>query len=230
MNNYAQIALNDEKIIKKMQNQLKTISKTELNSYQKETKKANKRLLELDNIISSLYEDKVLKRITERSFEKMSEKYQTEQKQLLDRLDIINKEIEEQDKKEQGAVDFIKLVKQYNGITELTSKIVNELIDKIEVSERYINENGEMQQDIKIFYKFVGTLEDINYKVEKLKPLLTEREIVCQECGKLVKTTANNRKYCDECGIIVHRRQGAEGKKRSRERQKILKQQIPKTA
>ena len=47
-------------------------------SLEKEKKKLNKRLAELDRLFSSLYEDKVMERITERNFEMMSGKYPQE--------------------------------------------------------------------------------------------------------------------------------------------------------
>ena len=43
-------------------------------SLEKEQRKLNKRLAELDRLFSSLYEDKVMERITERNFEMMSGK------------------------------------------------------------------------------------------------------------------------------------------------------------
>ena len=42
---------------------------------EKERKKLNKRLAELDRLFSSLYEDKVMERITERNFEMMSGRF-----------------------------------------------------------------------------------------------------------------------------------------------------------
>ena len=54
-------------------------------SLEKEKKKLNKRLAELDRLFSSLYEDKVMERITERNFETMSGKYQKEQMCIRDR-------------------------------------------------------------------------------------------------------------------------------------------------
>ena len=53
---------------------------------EKERKKLNKRLAELDRLFSSLYEDKVMERITERNFEMMSGKYQKEQLEIEARL------------------------------------------------------------------------------------------------------------------------------------------------
>ena len=56
---------------------------------EKEQKKLNKRLAELDRLFSSLYEDKVMERITERNFEMMSGKYQKEQLEIEARLKVV---------------------------------------------------------------------------------------------------------------------------------------------
>jgi len=49
----------------------------------------------------------------------------------------------------------------YKGITELTSTIVNTSIDKIVISECETNDNGELEQEVRIYYKFVGSIHEL---------------------------------------------------------------------
>ena len=49
-------------------------------------------------------------------------------------------------------------IEKYIGIKELNYEILHELIDRIEVGEKY-EYQGETYQDINIYYKFVGTVE-----------------------------------------------------------------------
>ena len=68
-------------------------------------------------------------------------------------------------KSKDNAIDFVNLIIKYIGIKELTYEILHELIDRIEVGEKY-EYQGETYQDINIYYKFVGTveiLEDLYY-------------------------------------------------------------------
>lgn len=68
-------------------------------------------------------------------------------------------------KSKDNAIDFVNLIKKYIGIKELTYEILHELIDRIEVGEKY-EYQCETYQDINIYYKFVGTveiLEDLCY-------------------------------------------------------------------
>ncbi len=54
-------------------------------------------------------------------------------------------------------IDFVNLIERYLGIKELTYEILHELIDRIEVGEKYEYQD-ETYQDINIYYKFVGTV------------------------------------------------------------------------
>ena len=218
INEYATMALEDEKIVKKLQNQLSIVSNNEIKSLQKEIKKLNKRLGELDRLFNCLYEDKVFERITERNFEIMSDKYQKEQNEITEKINKINEELDKQEKNNKGTIDFIKLIQQYQGITKLDAKIVNSLIDRIEVSERYQDEKGKIKQNVKIYYKFVGTLNNINYYIQELPPYLPKR--TCKVCGKEYQPNSNVQKYCPECIKEQKKKRGTEAKRKWREKKK----------
>lgn len=50
------------------------------------------------------------------------------------------------------------IVRRYLDVQELDREIVEELIDHIEIGERSVID-GQRQQDIKIFYRFVGVVK-----------------------------------------------------------------------
>ncbi|MGN1202349.1 MAG: DUF4368 domain-containing protein [Eubacterium sp.] len=54
---------------------------------------------------------------------------------------------------------FVKLLKKFDYISELTSEILNTLIDKITVGEKICIEPNKVVQKVKIYYKFVGLLD-----------------------------------------------------------------------
>ena len=62
---------------------IKDGEKNSADSYaERELKKAQKRLKELDGLLAKLYEDRLSERITERNFDSLCTKFQTEQEQL----------------------------------------------------------------------------------------------------------------------------------------------------
>ena len=62
----------------------------------------------------------------------------------------------------QTAVDaekWIGLMKQYVNPTELTAELLNTLIEKILVHEAVKSEDGSREQEVEIFYRFIGKIE-----------------------------------------------------------------------
>nr|WP_259812412.1 phospholipase D-like domain-containing protein [Coprococcus comes] len=71
INRFADMAVNDEKAVRAIEKRLTETDQSKAKALEKEQRKLNKRLAELDRLFSSLYEDKVMERITERNFEMM---------------------------------------------------------------------------------------------------------------------------------------------------------------
>lgn len=55
-------------------------------------------------------------------------------------------------------------IRNYQGLTELSASVVNSLIDKILVSERETLSDGTVQQEIKIYYKFIGFVGELHIR------------------------------------------------------------------
>lgn len=124
-----------------------------------ELNRAEKRKTELDRLFGKLYEDWVAGRITEYNFNMLSQKYQTEQQELIEKIDILKTELV---KKQQTVIDaekWIALIKQYANPKELTAELLNTLIEKIVIHEAVKGEGGMRDQEIEIFYRFVGKIE-----------------------------------------------------------------------
>ncbi|NLB81208.1 MAG: recombinase family protein [Clostridiaceae bacterium] len=131
----------------------------ETKAFMEQLSKYNKRISDLDVIIKRLYEDSVLSNISSDRFYALSKDYEAEQLQLKSQVDDINAKLAEYDKAESDARSFVELIRKYIDIKELNAKILNELIDKIVIGNKYIDENGEKVQDITIYYKFCGNIE-----------------------------------------------------------------------
>lgn len=62
---------------------------------------------------------------------------------------------------------FLKVVKTYTEITELTPEILNSFIEKIYIgeTEKY---DGRKMQEVEIIYKFVGAINLPQYSAYKM--------------------------------------------------------------
>lgn len=115
INCFADMAVNDEKAVRAIEKRLTETDQSRAKALEKERKKLNKRLAELDRLFSSLYEDKVMERITERNFEMMSGKYQKEQLEIEARLKEVTETLNESYEKSRGIRDFLALIRNYQG-------------------------------------------------------------------------------------------------------------------
>ena len=74
-------------------------------------------------------------------------------------LALFEEESGEQRETAQNAEKWVVLIRQYNGLQELTADIIRELMTKIYVGDvRKVG--GEKVQSIEIHYRFIGSLPD----------------------------------------------------------------------
>ena len=147
----------DEKMIAEIISKLDTRAAENIKNTEKELRKAKTRLTELDKLYAVLYEDKVSGNISDRNFRQLSTAYETEQIELERRICEYEQSLRTAKEHNENADVFVNMIKDYSGITELTSAILNTLIDKIVIHEAEIVD-GEKVQNIEIFYKFVGNI------------------------------------------------------------------------
>ncbi len=124
-----------------------------------ELKKAEKRKNELDRLFMKLYEDWAAERITEYNFSMMSQKYQTEQAELIEKIEKLKQELATEQQVVDDAEKWMQLVKQYAHPKELTAELLNTLIEKIVIHEAVKAEDGMKDQEIEIFYRFIGKID-----------------------------------------------------------------------
>ena len=113
---------------------------------------------ELDGLFERIYEDNVSGKLSDDRFAKMSRRYEEEQKELAEKIKKIRSEIEKQSSRSMTTDMFIGLVRKYTRARKLTPRMLNELIEKIEVfnAEKI---DGVWEQRLRIHYNCVGTIE-----------------------------------------------------------------------
>ena len=88
----------------------------------------------------------------------MAPKYEREQAALQGQREELAAEISKSDKVYENIEQFLSLIWKYTGITELTPCILNELIERIVVHEKAVGPDGVKTQQVDIYYKFVGCI------------------------------------------------------------------------
>ena len=127
------------------------------NRKQLETMK--RRAAELDNLFKRIYEDNVCGKLTDERFAKLSGEYETEQNSLVGNISRLEKELSTSQKRVVNVDRFVKTVKQYTEIAELTPELLNKMIGKI-VIHAPDKSSGKRVQQIDIHYSFdVGVLD-----------------------------------------------------------------------
>ena len=121
--------------------------------------RAEKRKDELDRLFSKLYEDWASERITEYNFNTLSKKYQTEQEELLVKIDKLTAELSAEQQSVIDAEKWIASIKKCARPTELTADLLNSLIEKIVIHEGKDSPNGMKAQPIEIYYRFIGKID-----------------------------------------------------------------------
>ena len=113
---------------------------------------------ELDGLFERIYEDNVSGKLSDDRFAKMSRRYEDEQKELAEKIKKLRSEIEKQSSRSMTTDMFIGLVRKYTRARKLTPRMLNELIEKIEVfnAEKI---DGVWEQRLRIHYNCVGTIE-----------------------------------------------------------------------
>lgn len=109
------------------------------------------RLAELEKLIPSIYEDKVLGKIPEDVCVNLLEKYQEEQKTLSAEVDMLEAKLSAVKQDERDVEEFIRRLKKYIDVQELTREMALELIEYITVDEY----NADRPRDIHVYYKLL---------------------------------------------------------------------------
>lgn len=85
----------------------------------------------------------------------MSERYDTEQKELAERIKAARKDLEKNESKVLSKEMFLSTVRRYTRARKLTQAMVNELINHIEVHKAE-KINGVWEQHLTIHYNVIG--------------------------------------------------------------------------
>ena len=89
----------------------------------------------------------------------LSQKYQAEQQETEEKIEHLKASIAAEKQTAADAEKWIRLIKKYGTPTELTAELLNTLIEKILIHEPVKLSKGLKEQEIEIFYRFVGKID-----------------------------------------------------------------------
>ena len=151
-------SLYEDEFVKAVIGHSQQAEQTDRKLKEKELKTLLARDEELDGLFERIYEDNVSGKLSDDRFAKMSRRYEDEQKELAEKIKKLRSEIEKQSNRSMTTDMFIGLVRKYTRARKLTPRMLNELIEKIEVfnAEKI---DGVWEQRLRIHYNCVGTIE-----------------------------------------------------------------------
>lgn len=149
------------------------MQKAEYNRMKLAVERDEKRIKNIDRLIKSLYEDKVLGELEDDRYTTLMAEYEKEQRELIASVAEMSKTLESTDQKAVDLRLLLKTLRELTDVNELTPTIVNSLIDRIEVHNND-KSSGHCYVKVDIYFSAVGmidipTEEEIRAMIEEIK-------------------------------------------------------------
>ena len=145
--------MNDDKAREKYLARKRGLNNLQENANMKRLQDITKRLVELDRLIETAYEDRVLGRVPEKVCIPLLEKYQAEKDTLTAEYDELHQRTQTEQQDEADVDEYIRRLRSYAGAEQLTRQMALELIEYITIDE---NPNDKKAvRDIHVYYKLI---------------------------------------------------------------------------
>ena len=145
----------EDEFVQMVTNKTRAEVNRNLRDDKRELEQAQVRAGKLDSIIQRLYEDNLDGKISDERFAKMTASYEDEQKTLESRIRELKAAIGTVTENASNVDAFLKLVRRYTDIQELTAEIIREFVEKIYVYKAE-HIDGKRVQRIKIVWNCIG--------------------------------------------------------------------------
>ena len=136
--------------------QQNTVAKRE--AIQRELYSLQARDRELDGLFERIYEDNAAGKISDERFARMGQRYESEQAELTVKIKALKAEINKVGSQSVTADMFLATVRKYTRAKKLTPRMLNELIQYIEIYQAE-KVDGVWEQKLTIHYNCVGVID-----------------------------------------------------------------------
>ena len=157
---YRDVHIDKDAVVERLSNELNTDSSSQQSACQGELNRLRARRGELGRIISKLYEDWASQRITEDMFNMMSGRFREENASVSTRIQELESEYEDVQQEVCSPNRLVSIVESIPYPTELTSELVNLLIEKIKIHESIGRKyERNKSQEIEIYWRFASPVK-----------------------------------------------------------------------
>ena len=161
------VTMNEDSFAKLLEEKVNGNIIKEVKLIEQSIAKATARSQEVARLYERVYEDNVNGKVTDEWFMQLSHKYEIERDELKKKILELNQKLVKISEVREGKEHFLSCVRNFAEMNEVTPMILQELIDKIEVSAvQGIGLNRT--QSVVIHYKFIGEL-DMPGNFDKIK-------------------------------------------------------------
>ena len=143
--------VDDDDVAKRLRETCETEQRQRQDAMAHAVAKDEERLEALNKMIMQLYEDRMLKHISEDNFNMLLEKTQKEQAEVQARIDATRQKLDNEAQIAYDAQQWKEAISQYADIQELDAATLNRLVKNIVVHEK-IDEAGERHITIEIHF------------------------------------------------------------------------------
>jgi DNA invertase Pin-like site-specific DNA recombinase len=124
-----------------------------------EVRRLQKRLADLERIAADLYEDKVARKLSETAFASLIKKNEQERQARQGQLDETQARLSAVEEALLNINQWAEVIRRHVALTNLRRADVEELIEHVEIGESDYT-NRHRCQDVKIFWRFVGAVDE----------------------------------------------------------------------
>jgi hypothetical protein len=121
--------------------------------------RVERRIAELDKVISRTYEDHVIGKLTDERFDKFLKNYEAEQSGLTASAETLRTEIDELKSKTANIQGFMNLVERHGDVETLTERIARDFIDRVIVHEAVFKtgtKRVKLSQEVEVYLTNIG--------------------------------------------------------------------------
>lgn len=147
---------NENEFVEEIMNEWKGQISERSTEHEEELARHEKRMAELDGLIQGLYENFITEKLPERQYRRLMDSYDSEQSQLELRIAELKEQIQLETPDRPDSKRFIALVKKYRNCKELTDEMLYAFIERVEVHEATGGQGKNRQQQIDIYFNFIG--------------------------------------------------------------------------
>lgn len=123
-------------------------------SAEQERKQIETQIAQIDNTIRCLYEDRVVGRITPERYDSLAAGYESEQRELREKLAALENRMTKLDLQDKYIGEFVERAKEYVEMPKLTAELLRVFIRRIEVFEKPEKYSRTCGNTIVIHYTF----------------------------------------------------------------------------